>query len=153
MQCAGARQTDTGASFSALVVPMRAAWRQGPADRTRGDVGLRRPGVSGGTVAVLDDRRAVVMPRARFGEGEGSGAKGAFRREPTDQPMRPAATGAMVDFMFPVHGMIAAALGIVLETKVTKSRELRHRFEILSAHFNGGWAAKVPLGSKHLDCP
>jgi hypothetical protein len=55
--------------------------------------------------------------------------------------------------MLPVHGMIAAPLGIVLETKVAKGRELRHRYEILSACSNGVRAAKVPLRSKDLDCP
>ena len=57
-------------------------------------------------VAMLDDRWTVVMSGACFGERKGCGTEGTLGAHPADQPVRPPATGAMIDFMFAVHGVV-----------------------------------------------
>ena len=116
-----------------------------PPSCRRGDVGLRRPGVSLIAVAVLDHRRSAVVAGARLSQGKRGGAKGTLRRNPTDQPVGSSATGAMVDLMLTIDRMIAASLGIVLQSKLAEGREGGHDQAILSARHNGAAAASVPL--------
>lgn len=54
-------------------------------------------------------RRPVVTS---FLERKRSGAKRALGREPTDQPMRTAATRAVIDFAFVIDGVIAASIRV-----------------------------------------
>jgi hypothetical protein len=93
---------------------------------------------------MLDHGRAIVMAGAGFGERKCSGAKGALRRHPADQPVSPATAGAVIDLMLTIDGMIAAALGIVLEPELSEGRETGHDNNILSEAFNGMAAGKVP---------
>ena len=68
------------------------------------------PGEVDAAVAVLDDR-GPVRAHARFGQRQRRGAEGAFGRHAADQPMRPATTGAVIDLMLAIDGVIAAAAG------------------------------------------
>jgi len=66
------------------------------------------------TTAAPEDwrcRRAMV---GRFPQRQGRRAEGAFGRQAADQPMRPAAAGAVVDLAIVIDGVIAAGIGIEL---------------------------------------
>ena len=80
----------------------------------RGDVGLRRPGVSLVPVAVLDNSGPVVMTCAGFGERKRSGAERAFRAHAANKPMGPPAAGAMVGLILAIDGVVAAFGEIIL---------------------------------------
>ena len=129
MQCAGARQADTGALADKLADCSR---------RAR----LRGPGLSTAAVAMVDDRWGLVMARARFRQRERCGAEGAFGGNTTDDPVGPAATGAVIHFMLPVDRVVATFCRIMLQTQIAKAREVRHVL-ILSGGLNGRTPGKV----------
>lgn len=95
-----------------------------------------RPGGGLHPVAMMDNRRAAVRAHAGLGQRERRRAEGAFRGNAANDPVRTPATRAVIHFMFSVHGMVAAAGGIVRHAQIAKCRIRRHK-PFLSVGWNG----------------
>lgn len=85
---------------------------------------------------MMDHRRTAMRAHARLGQWKSRRAERALGRHAADEPVRPAAAGAMIDFLFAVNGVIAAALRVVSHLQIAECRNASH-IQSLSVDSNG----------------
>lgn len=88
---------------------------------------------------------------AGFGKRQRGRAKRAFRRQATDDPVRPSASGAIIDLLFAIDRMIAAPCRVMPHLQIAERLETCH-VQSLSADLNGSTSQKFHRG-RNLSAP